>query len=517
MNFKPFDQTAKDLIKEYLSLTDYVGSDYSYFAYLCWFEDLEYAEGDNALFLRAYFNGALRYWAPLVKGGMTKREAIKQLPYGCSFSSCTQDFASEMLHEYADCTNRAWSEYIYKASDFIALKGKRYSAKRNHITKFKSKYNYTIQKYTLQDEKEIVDFEKMWLESRTFESENAKKSAERESAIMFEGVRASLNGETICDVLRVDGKVVGFSVGEIMSSGNAVVMIEKADVAYDGVYSFLAHEFAERNFANCEFINRQEDMGLEGLRKSKLSYYPAFMLDKYVLTPLDFCDKDKDGALVKPCVGDSSLISPDARKRGKSEQNQSAQNENEQAVSEDSNEISNLTKQIESLSAKDYDFRQLSSRDFDAVMTFLKCGIKHLDDKKHFLNYTDEELLSVLENGYMLGAFFKGHLVATCAVDFDAKYGNKLASICNDNSGRQYFEFSGIMVCPYHQRKGLANEICSRVIKHANSSLQNSALCAVVQFDNIASLKNLEKLGFEERGNAKYKEYNFKYLVKSVN
>ncbi len=508
MNFKPFDQNAKKLLRQYLSLTNYEGSDYSYYAYLCWFEDLEYAEGDDALFLRAYFNGALRYWAPLTKGNMTQKGAMAQLPKGSSFSSCSEKLALEMSDKYVDCTNRAWSEYIYKSSDFIALKGKRYSAKRNHIAKFKSKYSYTIDKYTSADEGELVAFEDAWLASRSFESENARKSAERESAIMFEGVRASLDGETICDVLRVDGKVVGFSVGEVMASGNAVVMIEKADVAYDGVYSFLAHEFAERNFQDCEYINRQEDMGLEGLRKSKLSYYPAYLLDKYVLTPIEYCDKDKQGELIKPCVGDSSLIAPDARKRDSSQDNQNDTH---------AEGVSNLAEQIKQLSAKDYEFRQLKDGDFDAVMTFLKCGIAHLEDKKHFLNYTDDELLGVLERGYMLGAFFKGHLVATCAVDFDEEYGKKLASICNENSGRQYFEFSGIMVCPYHQRKGLANEICSRVISYASANLQNSALCAVVQYDNVASLKNLDKLGFVIKGSAEWKQYDFRYLVKYPN
>ncbi len=514
MNFKPFDNRAKQLIKQYLSLTNYEGSDYLYFAYLCWFEDLEYAESENALFLRAYFNGALRYWAPLTKDGLSVKDAMALCPKGSSFSSCTAQLALEMSDKYADCTNRAWSEYVYNASDFISLKGKRYSAKRNHITKFKSKYNYTIAPYKSEDEEELVAFENAWLDARTFESENARRSAQRESAIMFEGVRASLLGETICDVLRVDDKVVGFSVGEIMPSGNAVVMIEKADIAYEGVYSFLAHEFAERNFQNCQFINRQEDMGLEGLRKSKLSYHPAYLLDKYVLTPLEYCDRDSYGALIKPCVGDSSLIDPNVRKKSKDEEDETSQTDNGDTQVD---EISNLSQQIKLLSAKDYDFRQLVVGDFDAVMTFLKCGISHLADKKHFLNYTDDELSSVLENGYMLGAFFKGHLVATCAIDFDKEYGNKLASICNDREGRQYFEFSGIMVCPYHQRKGLANEICSRVIEYATKQLQNAALCAVVQWDNQASLNNLEKLGFEECASAKYREYDFKYLVKRVN
>lgn len=504
MNFKKFDQTARNLVKEYQQGSNYTGSDYSYFGYMIWFDDLEYAQGEDALFFRAFFNGELRYWTPLVRNGMTRARAIEQLPTDCSFVSANEDFAAEMEGKFVNCTNRDWSEYIYRTADFIALVGKRYNAKRNHISKFTKKYQYTMTAYTQQDKQDISDFEDKWLAGRTFDTDKAKASALKERSIMFEALDASLHGETVCDVLRVDGQIAGFALGEIMPSGNAVVIYEKADIAYEGIYSFLAHEFAARNLSSCEYINRQEDMGIEGLRKSKLSYYPEFLLDKYVLTPIERCKKTEDGDIIKPCQGDSSLIDADKSLGHYNVPQQSAN-------------ISSLEQRIADLNIDNYKFAQLSVKDFNSVMTFLKCGISKLEDRKFFMNYTDEELLGVLDKGYMLGAFYEGHLVATCGLDFDSAFGDKLAQLCHDGRGRQYYEYSGIMVCPFHRRKGLANAVCQKVIDYAKATLQNATLCATVQYNNIASLTNLKKLGFEERAQAEYKEYNFKYLTLDIN
>lgn len=504
MEFKKFDTNAKSLLKSYLADTGYAGSDYSYYAFLCWFDDLEYCQSNEAFFIRAFFNGELRYWPPLVKAGCSidASDAVKLLPEGSTFAFATEDFASRLCEDFVSCTNRNWSEYIYRSADFIALVGKRYSAKRNHISRFKKNYNYTIESYKESDYADFLAFENNWLAHHAFDGK-AAESAKKESEIVELALKASLDGETLCDVLRVEGKIVGITIGEIMSSGNAVVLYEKADINFEGAYSFIAHEFAARHFVNCEFINRQEDMGIEGLRKSKLSYYPAFLLDKYVLTPKSRCEADKDGSLIKPCQGDSSLVESENLNRSE------ISSENESGVS--------VSQRIKTAPLDGYEFRQLSEKDFNAAMTFFKCGISKLENKLFFLNYTDDELLEILNKGYMLGAFYEGHLVATCGLDADKKFGERLSEICKDISGRQFYEYSGIMVCPYHRGKGLARAVCSKVIEYAENVLLNATLCAVVQYDNAASLSNLAKLGFKERAQADYKQYRFKYLTLDIN
>ena len=83
--------------------------------------------------------------------------------------------------------------------------------------------------------------------------------------------------------MEVDGKIVGFETGELTASNVGIVHLEKGDTDYDGIYPSLCQMFAAKHFAGVRFINRQEDMGLEGLRKSKESYHPCGFVEKRIV------------------------------------------------------------------------------------------------------------------------------------------------------------------------------------------------------------------------------------------
>ncbi|MCQ2409133.1 MAG: phosphatidylglycerol lysyltransferase domain-containing protein [Clostridia bacterium] len=491
MNFKPFTEENIELLSAYLKDSGYAGSDFSYYGYLIWF-DTEYAEEDDCLFIRAFFGDKLRYWPPLTKGSVSFLEALSRLPEDCTFTSFTKDKADLLSDRFQIFTKRDWSEYIYDAGDFIRQEGSKYSGKRNHIKKFRSLYSFEMRPFSESDREDILKFEKAWLEGKVFDTEYQKISAEEESGIIVREAEASLKGNTICDVLRIDGKLAGFTIGEIMASGNAVVTVEKADTSFEGIYSFLSHEFAVRHFSGCRYINRQEDMGIEGLRKSKLSYNPAFLIDKYVLI-----HNDAQERMPVPCFDDDPFFNPSV---------------NISNISESSW----LTDEIKTAGFEDYELRELASQDFNRAMSFYKCGISKLSDKKWFMNFTDDELEGVLENGHMFGLFYKNHLVCTCCADEDEAYGLELKNICGDERDIKYFEFSGIMTCPYHQKKGLSNYLCQYVINFVSKTMAPCVLCAVVQFDNIPSLKNLEKLGFKETARKKKGGFDFIYLTLEI-
>lgn len=284
--FQPFGEELKPILKEFLQGSSYTGSDYSYYAFLVWFSEGEYLVHGDVLYLRARLDGDTYYWPPLVKtgSGVSVTDAVAALPDSAMFAFCTEEFVNATYGGYYVYTHRDWGEYVYRAEDFISLAGKRYHAKRNHIAKFTKTYSHTVEKLVREDIPDIVEFERKWLAAHSFEG-SAEESAERERAIVRGWIEAALRGELAADVLRVDGKLVGIAIGEISPTGVGIEMYEKADTDYEGAYTFLAHEFAARNFASCTYINRQEDMGLEGLRKSKLSYYPEFILEKFVLKP----------------------------------------------------------------------------------------------------------------------------------------------------------------------------------------------------------------------------------------
>ena len=83
-------------------------------------------------------------------------------------------------------------------------------------------------------------------------------------------------------MLRVDGKLVAFTIGEPLNQNTYGVHIEKADVQYQGAYPAINQAFVEAVAASYAYVNREEDLGIEGLRKAKLSYQPVTILEKYM-------------------------------------------------------------------------------------------------------------------------------------------------------------------------------------------------------------------------------------------
>ena len=84
-------------------------------------------------------------------------------------------------------------------------------------------------------------------------------------------------------LLKVDGRFEAFTVGEMMNNETAVIHIEKAGTAIDGLYTVINQQFCARQWSNAIYVNREQDLGLEGLRKAKLSYNPVRILDKYMM------------------------------------------------------------------------------------------------------------------------------------------------------------------------------------------------------------------------------------------
>ena len=85
--------------------------------------------------------------------------------------------------------------------------------------------------------------------------------------------------------IRIDGKLRAFSLGKLINEDMAVIHIEKADESFEGIYSVINQQFAEHEWSGVKYINREEDMGIEGLRKAKLSYRPVELIQKYVAKP----------------------------------------------------------------------------------------------------------------------------------------------------------------------------------------------------------------------------------------
>lgn len=173
------------------------------------------------------------------------------------------------------------SDYVYNASDLINLAGKKYSRKRNHISQFRRYFpdhEYVpVGKDNIEECMRVFD---EWCEkndSDCVHPDNCERLACMDLLENWE--RFGLKG----GLVRVNGRAEAFTIGEKLNDEMAAVHVEKGNIDIHGIYTFINREFCAREWAGMKYINREEDMGIEGLRKAKESYFPAFLVKKYLV------------------------------------------------------------------------------------------------------------------------------------------------------------------------------------------------------------------------------------------
>lgn len=169
------------------------------------------------------------------------------------------------------------SEYVYTTESLSTLAGKKLHQKRNHINAFCQQYSYTFRPYQAADLEGCMALQAQWLQ-------NAKDGDAAETNAIYRALTHYDALELRAGVVEQDGQITAFSIGEKMGTDNAIIIFEKASYQYNGLFQLINRDTVANLFSDTLYINRCEDMGLEGLRKAKLSYRPCCMVDKYVCT-----------------------------------------------------------------------------------------------------------------------------------------------------------------------------------------------------------------------------------------
>lgn len=178
--------------------------------------------------------------------------------------------------------NRDAADYVYESEKLITLSGKKLHGKRNHINKFKELYpDWSYEPITKENTEECIEMAQNWRTQNGCD-ENEEKSEEFCVTLNALKMREAL--ELRGGLLRADGRVVAFTLGEPGGEDIFVVHIEKAYPDVPGAYPMINQQFVEHECAAYRYVNREEDTGAEGLRKAKLSYYPVMMLEKGMVT-----------------------------------------------------------------------------------------------------------------------------------------------------------------------------------------------------------------------------------------
>lgn len=289
--FQPIEIEDKDIITSHTMPSNYKNCDYS-FANICswrFLYDSEFAVVDGLLLIRFWIENKTRvaYMTPTGQGnlqtaiGLLEADSLAQGHPLCMLGvtpEAKEELEKVMPGEFFYIPERDYFDYIYLREDLATLKGKKYQAKRNHINNFNKKYTYEYVPITPDLVPKCLQLECKWFNANREEKGEEELNDERRSMIYalnhFDAL--GLIGGAIC----VDHQIVAFSFGAPINHNTFGVHVEKADVAYEGAYAVINKEFASHLPEQYIYVNREEDLGIPGLRQAKLSYNPYILLEK---------------------------------------------------------------------------------------------------------------------------------------------------------------------------------------------------------------------------------------------
>jgi hypothetical protein len=176
------------------------------------------------------------------------------------------------------------SDYLYKAKDLIELTGRKYDGKRNLIKKFKSFYNYEYLKLTNSHVDECFQFEEEWCSIKHCDS---VEGLFKERRAIREMIAHCTEFGLVGGAIRVEGRICALAIGQRLNHNTLVMHVLKANPTMSGLYQVICSEFLANEARDYELVNMEQDLGVEGLRKSKLSYHPVEMIKKYTISSAD--------------------------------------------------------------------------------------------------------------------------------------------------------------------------------------------------------------------------------------
>ena len=291
--FRPITAADADLLRSFTTESKCMNCDMNV-ANLCSWQFLYHTECavvEGFLVLRFVLDGHVTYMKPIGKGDLRHvlellmadaRSLGDTLRVAC-VCPCAQALMDEsMPGAFTYSVNRDKSDYLYLREKLVTLSGKKLQPKRNHISKFKRMYpHYEYRPLTADLVPECIRLGEEWCQTSDSGLWHAMQAEQRMIAYALQHIDEL---HILGGALFVEGRMVAFTFGARINAEAFDVCVEKADTAYEGAYAMINHEFVSWLPEEIVYINREEDLGLEGLRRAKLSYYPDLMLDKMVAT-----------------------------------------------------------------------------------------------------------------------------------------------------------------------------------------------------------------------------------------
>ncbi|MEG3071813.1 MAG: phosphatidylglycerol lysyltransferase domain-containing protein [Candidatus Syntrophopropionicum ammoniitolerans] len=293
INFKEIEIADKKWIDPLLAAADMRGSQHNFTNLLAWANIFQYrvARLEEHLVVKAVsLDGAPCYLYPAGRGELKAViEALAEDAAGRGEEFLLAGISKENMgvldrlfpDQFVYTEDRDSSDYIYLLEKLATLAGRKYSAKRNHINHFKRNNSWSFEPVTLENLAECWAMSVEWCEINSCMFNVRLTDEYCAVRRCFENfVELGLEG----GLLRVSGRVVAYTMGGKLNSDTYDIHIEKAFDDIQVTYQMINREFAaliREKHPELIYVNREEDMGQEGLRKAKRSYHPVKMEEKY--------------------------------------------------------------------------------------------------------------------------------------------------------------------------------------------------------------------------------------------
>ena len=290
LTFQPIDERSVKTLDPFFLHQNYRICDYTHGTACMWADyfQAEYAVFEQVLLIKSILkDGTTAFTMPIGPGSI--EAALEQIDRWCeeqglpvAYEPVPEPCLPILQARYGDAmqarTKLDWADYLYDKNDLMTLKGRRYNTQRNHINKFiKTFGEYEYHPITRENIGEVRAFFHSFMEMDAAKSEQSE-----EERLMT--MKVLDHYFALCQVggyIRAAGQIVGLSVGEVVGD-TLFVHIEKALREFPGAYPVINMEFVRHNDSDAiRFVNREEDMGDEGLRQAKSRYCPIEMLKKY--------------------------------------------------------------------------------------------------------------------------------------------------------------------------------------------------------------------------------------------
>jgi hypothetical protein len=284
-DFKLITLEDKPIFDKHYEKYPPVHSDNVFTTLISWIEysNYKYALVNDNLIILSNINDQIQFRPPSGKKHkhlfdevlILAKEQVSEFPFGV-IDSETKDWLSNEYPNLEFISKREYFDYVYLAKNLAELTGSAYSKIRNRVNKFKNNFSYEVEKITEKNMGDVNEFLKRWCLWKDCESDTLLENEKK--AILF-SMNHYFDLELSGIAITIEGKIEAIAVFEAMSNDTAIVHYEKGSPDFDGIYKIINQETAKILEKEFEYINRESDMDLPGLRRAKMSYRPHHLIE----------------------------------------------------------------------------------------------------------------------------------------------------------------------------------------------------------------------------------------------